>query len=291
MPRSRLAVQLAAVRGKMADVGNVDAQRPVTAVLVARQRHGIVEVAGVHGVDGDNEFAGEVLSAGKIVLAKAGRRLACLLLDLVGKLVGQAEGADDRQRIDAGLAVRPEYFGDDALAAFFLRREAQHVQNDLVAGPGSPGSGVADADAVAEDRAIDADEGLTIALVIGADELARGPLQHLDDLAVGADVGQPRAPHDAHQHFVAGGGVAGVFGADADLGAGAALDEVRPDVARAGGRFAEDAGDGRVAGRGADGVVLARFDAALLEQIAQRPAEVGVLFGGERRACAPAPWA
>ena len=52
-----LAVEGAAGRGEVAHVGDVDGQLPVAGLRVARQRHGVVEVAGVDRVDGDDEVA------------------------------------------------------------------------------------------------------------------------------------------------------------------------------------------------------------------------------------------
>ena len=175
-----------------------------------RQRHGVVEVAGVGRVDGDDQVAGEVLAAVEVVFVEGGGGVAGLLQGVLGKLVGQAEGADDRQRIDARLAARPEHLGDDAFAAVLRRREAQHLEDDLVVGPGALGPGIADVDAVAEDGAVDADVALAVALEVGADELPRGPLQDAQDLAAGAEVGPVGLARDADQHLVAGGGVEGV---------------------------------------------------------------------------------
>ena len=61
--------------------------------------------------------------------------------------------------------------------------EAEHLEDDLVVRPRPLGAGVADVDAVAEDGAVHADEALAVALEVGADELARGPLEDADDLA------------------------------------------------------------------------------------------------------------
>ena len=86
--------------------------------------HGVVEVAGVDGVDGDDEVVGEVLAAVEVVFAERGGRVARFFQGVLGERIGQAVGADDRQRIDAGLAARPENLGDDALAAVLRRRES-----------------------------------------------------------------------------------------------------------------------------------------------------------------------
>ena len=81
----------------------------------------VVEVLGVGRVDGDDEFVGEVLAAGEVVLGELRRDLPGFGQRLLRERLGQAERPDDRERIDARLAVRAEDLGDDALAAFVGR--------------------------------------------------------------------------------------------------------------------------------------------------------------------------
>ena len=61
--------------------------------------------------------------------------------------------------------------------------KAKHLDDNLVVRLHSLGAGIADVHAVTEYGAIDTDIALAVALEIGADELMRGPLQHLHDLA------------------------------------------------------------------------------------------------------------
>ena len=83
-----LAVQGAAGRGEVADVGDVDGQLPVAGLVVARHGHGVVEIAGVGRVDGDDQVAGEILAAVEVVFAEGGGRLAGFCLGVLGKFVG-----------------------------------------------------------------------------------------------------------------------------------------------------------------------------------------------------------
>ena len=76
-------------------------------------------------------------------------------------------------------------------------------------GLGPLGAGIADEDAVAEDGAVDADVALAVALEVGADELARGPFEDLDDGAGRLAVARSRLAAYADQDLVAGGGVGG----------------------------------------------------------------------------------
>src|SRR5262249_12077742 len=111
------------------------------------------------------------------------------------------------QRIDAGSAARTEHFADDRLAAIVWRREAQHLDDDLVVRPRALGARIADPDRVGEHRAVDADVALAIALEVGADELSRSTFEHLDDFAARPETGTVWLLTNAHEHFVAGGGV------------------------------------------------------------------------------------
>ena len=118
---------------------------------------------------------------------------------------------------------------------------------------------------------------LAVALEVGADELARRPLQDADDPTDWAEIGPTGFARDAHEDGIAGGGVEGVFLVDANLGAGLAFDQVRPHVADAGSGAAKGPGDGAVRLAGPNGVVLAEFDTAVLEERTQGAAKVGVL--------------
>ena len=151
-----LAVERSAVRREVAHVGDVDGQRPVAGFLVARHVHGIVEIAGIDGVDGHDDGVGEIDAAGEIVFAERRGGVARFFLGVFGKLVRQVVGANDRQRIDAGLAARSENFRDDAFAAIVRRRKADHLEDDFIVRLRSLGAGIADVDAVAEHGAIDA---------------------------------------------------------------------------------------------------------------------------------------
>ena len=163
----------------MRDVGNVDTQEPVLAAWVHSQRDRIVEIAGIDRVDRDCQPIGEVFAAGGDFFLEAGPHLPSLFQDIFGKGVGQAEGADDRQGIDAGLTMDAKSFDDDGFAAFFERGKAYHLDNDLVVGLDPLGAGIADDNAMAENRAIDADITLAVAREVGADELAGGAFRGL----------------------------------------------------------------------------------------------------------------
>src|SRR5262249_44763351 len=73
------------------------------------------------------------------------------------------------------------------------------------------------------------------------------------------------------------------------LGAGLALDDVRPDEAEAGRGAAEDADDGAVLAGGADDVVLAQLHAPLADQLAEGVAELAVELLRQAQPAGPRP--
>ena len=100
---------------EVGDVGDVDAEAPV-APLVASQGDGVVEVAGVGRVDGDGQDVAQVEPVAEVVLGEAPGPPPGLVERLVVERVGDVEGADDRQGVDARLAARAEHLGDHPLA-------------------------------------------------------------------------------------------------------------------------------------------------------------------------------
>ncbi len=131
-----------------------------------------------------------------------------------------------------------------------------------------------------EDGAVHAHESLAVSLEISADELPRSSFQHLENFAGGTEIGSAGVAGDADENLVPGGGIEGVLFTDENLRSGLALDHVRPNEAGPRGRLPIDAGDGTVGRRGADRVILANDEPALLDQLAQSPAEGTVIFGG-----------
>ena len=68
------------------------------------------------------------------------------------------------------MTARAEDFGDDAFAAILRTGKAQHLEDDFVVWLGPFSAGITHINAVAEDRAIDMDQTLAVALEISADE-------------------------------------------------------------------------------------------------------------------------
>src|SRR5262249_20756532 len=265
-----LAVQYTSRGDKVADVRDVDAEQPVLAAGVLHQGGGVVEILSVGRAGGDWRVGGKILAAVEVALPKLRGSLTGFFEHLCRERVRQAEPPNDRKRVHARLAARPEHFRQYALAPVFRRGETEHLEDDLVLRSSALGPRIADEDAVAENRAIDADVSLTIALEIRADELPRGSFQHLEDFTARTEVAAVGLADDAHEHLVTGGGVLGVFGPDEDFRAGLAVDDMGPNEAEAVRRPPEDAGHGAVRLGRADRVVLPELEALLLDQVPER---------------------
>ena len=120
------------------------------AVLQSGQRNGVVEVAGVGRIDRDDRLAGQVESALGDRFVEGLGLLASVFQDVLGKLFRQVELANDRERVDARLAGRSQDFGDYAFTFVDGRREADHLEDDLVAGPCVLGARITQADRLGE---------------------------------------------------------------------------------------------------------------------------------------------
>ena len=155
------------------------------------QRNGVVEIAGVDRVDRHDRLAGQVQPAADRFVEPLGL-LPGLVQGVFGELLGQVELADDRERVDARLALRAEHLDDHAFAVVDRRGEADHLDDHLVVGPGVLRPGIAHVDRLGEQRAVDLHVGRPVRLEIGADELVRLPLDDFDDLAARAGLGRGR---------------------------------------------------------------------------------------------------
>ena len=139
----------------MGDVGDVNAQEPAPAVG-SLQRNRVVEIPSVGRVDRDDRPIGQVRASFGHGLVERLGLLVGLGQGILGEVVGQLELADDRQRVDARLAQRPEHLGDHAFAVAELGREADHVDHHLVVVADVLRAGVAHGDRLGEHRAVDA---------------------------------------------------------------------------------------------------------------------------------------
>ncbi len=179
-----LAVQGRAWADEVRHVGNVDTQPPV-AVVELLQRDGVVVVAGVHRVNRDDRLAGQIEAVANRFVKTVGL-LPGIVQSVLGELFGQAELANDRKRVDARLALRPEDLDNHALAVMHGRGEADHFDDHFVVRPCVLRAGIADENRLGEERAVDLHEGGALRLEIGADELAGLPLDDFHNAAARA---------------------------------------------------------------------------------------------------------
>ena len=271
----------------MRDVGNVDAQRH-RAVRAVGQADGVVIVAGVVGVDGDDGLGREVAAAGQGLLVDAAGGAAGLVQGGLGELVRQVELADDRQRVHARVAPVPQDLGDDRLARLAPQAVRDDLEDDLVLGAGAGAGGVGDGEVVEQDVAVGPDHGPGVGLEHRADERQVAALFHLEEPPV---VPAVALALDLGQNGVAGDGVAGGAGWDEEVFAGGGPVLVGGfDEAEAALRQAEAALDGAVAGpaggflggplAGQLQVAADRLDLALADELLHERPEGGVVLLG-----------
>ena len=179
---------------------------------------GVVEIAGVDGVDRDDGFGGEIEAAVSRFVELLGL-LAGVLLHVVGEIAGQIEFVDDRHGVDAGLAAGAEDFDDHAFAVVNVRREADHFDDDFVVGPGAFRAGVADVDRLGKQLAVGLHVSVAGGFEIGADELMRFALQNFDDIAFGIGAADIALARDGDQDRVATGCILCVIGGDENIAA------------------------------------------------------------------------
>src|SRR5262249_29739559 len=130
--------------------------------------------------------------------------------------------------------------------------------------PHALGPRITDVDAVAENGAVHADVAVALPLEVGADELVGGPRQDLQKDAARPKLAAPLAD-DIHQYLVPGRGVQGIVGADGDVGAGLAIDDLRPHETHPGRSAAIHADNAPVRGGGANDVILAELNLTLAD--------------------------
>ena len=101
------------------------------------ERDRVVEVAGIDRVDRDDRLAGQIEPIADRLVERVGL-LAGIFQHVFGKLLGQAEFADDRERIDARRALRTEHFDDHRFARMADASESGPSRSRLCRPPRRP---------------------------------------------------------------------------------------------------------------------------------------------------------
>ena len=217
----RLFIQGGAGGHERADVRDVDTELPggCAAVLFGAlaaepsQRDGVVEIAGVVRVDGDDEGVGEVFAvAGGGIGVESVDAAACILGDLRGETVGQMELADDGQQVHAGLAAFAQALHDDPAGRPPFLGVLRDLGHDLVALPGGFGARIPNQDRAMQQVAVRLYvPGIGVAHQL-PDKAAFAPFEDTDDLAAQHHLSVALGALDhADQDPVAGHGVARVL--------------------------------------------------------------------------------
>ena len=276
-PPPGFGVERPAGFGEVADVGDVNGQNPVLGFRIDGHGHRVVEVARIDGVDRDDALAGKVRAAVEVVIVKLVGLGAGFGECGFRELFRQSEGANDGQQVHAGLRQRAENFRNDALPACFIRREPQHLHDDLVLRLRPFRAGVTNAYAVREHRAVDLDKRPAVPLEVGTDKGACRAVQNPHHVP-----GRPgqlrRLAGELHHHLVAAARVQFLAFPNANIAAafrrrGVGLDERH---ARVGPPINPNHRAEHV--RRPQGVVLPQFDAPGGDQRLQDFTKVRVLF-------------
>ena len=156
-PFPSLAIQRRLGRDEERDVGNVDAQSPMS-LLGLLQRNRIVEVPRVGRIDRDHGQRGQIDAVVQSLRIERLRLLPRRFQHILGKRVRESVFADDRQGVDAGLAARSQHLGDHRFAVLRVGREADHLDHDDVVGPHVLRARIADRDRLGEQLAVDLDQ-------------------------------------------------------------------------------------------------------------------------------------
>ncbi len=206
---------------------------------------GVVEVAGVIGVDGGDEFVGEVFAVGHELSRVVGHGGgAGLGEDGFGEGAGEVELADDALEFYLGLAFSAEDFGDDALGELVALGIFEDFEDDFVIFGTVFGGDVADFDGGFEDVAVGDDDPSTGLFGKRADDFIGGAFENFDDAA--GDIFSVAgvvffADDDFSGDVVAGDGVEVFACGDEEIAVGVGF--VRDDETEAAGGLAENAGD------------------------------------------------
>jgi hypothetical protein len=215
-------------RHKMRDIRNVHDQLPM-AIVQSRERNRIVEITGVDRIDGDDRLVRQVAAVRHRFIERLGL-FAGVLQHFFRKRVGEIELADNRQRVDSGLPLRPQHFHHHAFARVPVGRKANHLHHHLIAGADRLRAGIADGNRVFENFAVDGDHAVPPPIVVHADKAMRLPFDHVQHHARGAPA--DRFGTDSHADDVPVGCVLCVVARDEDI--------LRPVGLRARRRFGTD---------------------------------------------------
>ena len=128
--RYRFAIQFAFRRHVVRHVRDMNAHAPT--VLYALHLDGIVEVASIVGINGEDEAAAKILAVLKLLAVNFGGKGLRLTEHLRRKLTGKAILSDDREYIDSRTARGPEHLDDMALRVDVARRPGIQSRDNFV---------------------------------------------------------------------------------------------------------------------------------------------------------------
>lgn len=205
----------------MSDVGDMHAEEGMS-VGTEMKGKGIVVVAGIVGINGDDDFAGQVQPAVPFFGRDFFLRLRGFGEDIAGEIGGEIVAADDGKGVVARVVLASNDFDEGTLGVDVAVGPFIEFDDDAVADPGlEAGGGEIDIDIPAEARVIRDDEMELAGFLQDADEGWLFSFQDADDPAAtaagGIHVAGGRRVVETNEDFVAVEGDSGVFGGDEDV--------------------------------------------------------------------------
>ena len=206
-PGKRLAVQFRSAADEMRDVGDVNPEQPM-AILQSLQGDGIIEVAGLGGIDGDDRVPGKVRSIATVFARVESLGLPPGVFEHgLGKFPGQAELVNDHLGIHPRLSAGTEDFNDHSFAFIRVAGKADHFHDDLVTRAAILGSCIADQNGRIECAAVDQHQPQSGSFPVGADKAVGPAADNFNDLAGPPLLVSTAAFSGAGDHAVATGGI------------------------------------------------------------------------------------
>ena len=166
----------------MRHVGDVHPQSPAT-LGENFQRDRVVEVAGVGRVDRDDRQRGQVLPVPEHLIVETRHDVSSRLEYLLGELLGQTVLVDDRLLINTRRVTLPEHLDNHSLTSPIRLGKLQHLQHNLVTGPGTRCAPISHLDRIIKQPAVDPDPAPFVPLEVTPHEASRQPLEHRHHLA------------------------------------------------------------------------------------------------------------
>ena len=178
-PSVGFVVQVTAIRNKMRNVSDMNAEFPVS-VFKFFQRDRVVEVTSGFRIDGDHGRVGKVRTIADVVFVKVRRLLARVLQNVFGKLLRQTILIDNALRIDPRFASVAKNLDDDGFPRFMFGWEVHHFDNHFVTDATVLRAGISDEHTGIKSIAVDNHNPQSVGFLVAANEAVGVASDHFD---------------------------------------------------------------------------------------------------------------